>query len=388
MGKSKQMKKYFIISGLSLNDDNRGGAALSYGAFSFLQEKGYLHQGQELLSIEFVRNPLKVRSNVELINIQGQEWRHRTMYVWGLHRRLFRKYGIVVPFLSYSRLIRQIDFVAAINGGDGFSDIYDTETFMYRLPETLWAMRVGIPVIQLPQTIGPFFDKTNYELATKILRYSKAVYVRDNKFAKELSKLGIKFEQTKDLSAYMSPEPWDIEIKPNSVGINVSGLCYSNTFRTLAGQFEEYPKLINKLIEYFQKKGIPVYLIPHSYRYGAPEDSNDDKEACQIAYDKLSNKENVVFVNQNLTAPQVKYVISKMSFFIGTRMHANFAAIYTKVPVFGLAYSYKFAGAFDANGLNSQTQIAQINNINKSEVDAVIQKIINYYNAIIENNNE
>lgn len=381
MGESK-MKRYFIISGLSLNDDNRGGAALSYGAFRFLQEKGYLCHGQELLYIEFVRNPLKVRSEVEDINIQGDVWKKRTVYLWGIHRRIYRKYGVIIPFLSYARLIKQIDFVAAINGGDGFSDIYDTETFMFRLPETLFAIKTGIPVIQLPQTIGPFTDKSNYELAIKILRYSKAIYVRDKKFSNELEKIGIPYEQTKDLSAYMRPEPWDIDIIPGSVGINVSGLCYSNTFRTLSGQFKEYPNLINKLIEYFQDKGVVVYLIPHSYRYENPEDSNDDMEACQMAYNKLKDKKNVVFVNQNLTAPQVKYVISKMSFFIGTRMHANFAAIYTGVPVFGLAYSYKFEGAFNANGLNADEQTAIINNIQPVDIDGIIKKIDEFYNKV------
>lgn len=60
---------------------------------------------------------------------------------------------------------------------------------------------------------------------------------------------------------------------------------------------------------------------------------------------RLKDKTNVVFVDEDLISPRVKYVISKMSFFIGTRMHANFAAIFTNVPLFGLAYSYKFQGA-------------------------------------------
>ncbi len=46
MGKC-EMKKYFILSGLGLNDNNRGTAALGYGAFSFLVQKGCLRQGQE-----------------------------------------------------------------------------------------------------------------------------------------------------------------------------------------------------------------------------------------------------------------------------------------------------------------------------------------------------
>ncbi|MBR1922829.1 MAG: polysaccharide pyruvyl transferase family protein [Paludibacteraceae bacterium] len=374
--------KYFILSGLNLEDNNRGTAALGYGAFSFLAGKGYLHEGQELLMIKYVRNPLKISSEVEELNIQGKVWKKRTIYLWGVHRRLFRKYNVVLPFMSLWRLTRKISFVAAINGGDGFSDIYNTNTFLARLPETLLAMRTGIPVIQLPQTLGPFSNQQNYDLAVRILKYSKAVYVRDEKYISELEKLDIPYELTMDLSAYMKPEPWNIDIIPGSVGINVSGLCYSNTFRSLSGQFNEYPNLINRLIEHFQKKGVHIYLIPHSYHFGAPEDSNDDMVACEVAYNRLSSKKDVTFINQDLISPKVKYVISKMSFFIGTRMHANFAAIYTNVPVFGLAYSYKFEGAFNANGLNAEEQTANVNNIKDEDIDVIIKKIDRFYNKV------
>lgn len=373
------MKRFFILSGLELNDNNRGTAALGYGAFSFLKEKGYLQEGQELLAIKYVRNPLKIRSEVEELSIQGTIWKKRTVYILSIHRRLLRKYDVVLPFMHLSRIVKHIGFVAAINGGDGFSDIYNTDTFLMRLPETLFAMKTGIPVIQLPQTMGPFSEKENYDLAVKILRYSKVVYVRDRKFIEELDRLGIKYELTKDLSAYMQPEPWNIEIKPNSVGINVSGLCYSNTFRSLSGQFEEYPNLINKLIEHFQAKGVHIYLIPHSYHFGDPEDSNDDMLACEQAYNRLTNKENVTFVDQDLTSPKVKYVISCMSFFVGTRMHANFAAIYTGVPVFGLGYSYKFEGAFNSNGLDAEEQTAMVNNITSKEIEGIVKKIDDFY---------
>lgn len=378
MGK-REMKKYFILSGLGLKDNNRGTAALGYGAFSFLVQKGCLRQGQELLVIKYVRNPFKRRTEAEELNIQGNTWVKKTVRLWSVHKWLLRKCGVVIPFMELSRLVKQIDFVAALNGGDGFSDIYNTRTFMMRLPETLFAMKTGIPVIQLPQTMGPFADKKNYELAVKILRYSKTVYVRDRKFVEELDKLGIKYELTKDLSAFMKPEPWDIDIKPNSVGVNVSGLCYSNSFRALRGQFDEYPNLVNCIIEHFQNKGVHVYLIPHSYRFGNPEDSNDDIVACQQAFNRLSSKDNVTFINQDLTSPKVKYVISQMSFFVGSRMHANFAAIYTGVPVFGLAYSYKFKGAFEANGLDAEKQTVMINNITSDEIEGIVNKIDDFY---------
>ena len=378
------MKKYIIISGLILKDTNRGTAALGYGSFSFLKEKGYLTDNHEFITIQRIKKFWNYKDKVEVLNIQGCLYKMNTLYVTELEYNLYMKTGLSLPFTKFGKAIRNIDFVACINGGDGFSDIYNTDTFYSRLGETMMAMKSNIPVIQLPQTLGPFNEEKNYRIAEEILKYSSKVYVRDDKFVPELNKMGIQYELTKDLSAFMQPEPWNIEIKPDSIGINVSGLCYSNKFRTLSGQFEQYPELIDRLIRLFQSKGKTIYLIPHSYRYGNPEENNDDMVACRLAYDRLEDKTNVIFVDKDLISPQVKYVISKMSFFIGTRMHANFAAIYTDVPLFGLAYSYKFAGAFNANGLDGDKQTAMVNNIKREEMDGIIQRIESFYQESIK----
>jgi len=66
-------------------------------------------------------------------------------------------------------------------------------------------------------------------------------------------------------------------------------------------------------------------------------------------------------------------------------MHANFAAIYTNVPLFGLAYSYKFQGAFDANGLNGVKQTALINNIKEEDIEIIINRILDVYNEFVDN---
>lgn len=378
------MKKYIIISGFNTRDANRGTAALGYGSINFCHQKGYLVKGQELLNFQYVLKSWKkeYRDCIENYNADGQKWVRHIVYISMFEKLVYDKFGILLPFTKFKRYVENTELVACINGGDGFSDIYSTPTFLTRLPDTKIAMKQGIPVVQLPQTLGPFKEQSNYEIAREILQYSKDVYVRDNKFVSELDKIGVKYKLTKDLSAFMLPEPWDIDIKPNSIGINVSGLCYSNKFRTLSGQFEQYPELIDRLIRHFQLKGKAIYLIPHSYRYGNPEENNDDMVACKLAYDRLPDKSNVIFVDKDLISPQVKYVISKMSFFIGTRMHANFAAIYTGVPLFGLAYSYKFAGAFNANGLDGENQTAMVNNIKEDDIDGIINKIEKFYNSL------
>ena len=178
----------------------------------------------------------------------------------------------------------------------------------------------------------------------------------------------------------MKPEPFNIEIKSNAVGINVSGLTYSDQFRTLSGQFAAYPSLIDKLIAYFQQKNVSIYLIPHSYNYQSAEFANDDLEATRDVYAKIQDKNHVILNDQDMITPQVKFIISRMQFFIRTRMHANFAAIYTGVPLFGLAYSYKFQGAFEASGIYDST--AMINNINEKDVDTIVERIAAKYETL------
>ena len=258
---SRNMKKYVIVTEMNLNDPNRGTAALGYGAMSFLKERNLLSSDHILLHIPTPIFPWKYEDKLEVVNIQGAKYKIQTCYIFKPIFDLYIKCGILLPFTKLKKIIKQIDLVAAINGGDGFSDIYNSSTFHWRLRETLMANRANIPVVILPQTIGPFYCIKNYNIAKSILKSAKFVFVRDAKFVDELDKMEVRYELTKDLSAYMMPEKWDIDIRQNSIGLNVSGLCYSNSFRSLSGQFECYPLLINAIIQRFQDKGLNVSHI-------------------------------------------------------------------------------------------------------------------------------
>ena len=379
------MKKYIDISGFDLRDTNRGTAALGYGSIPFLESKGHLQDGQELIHFHRYRKFWK-RSNImvqhEELHVNGKKYKRAIVPIHDIEYRLVRRFGIILPFTKFGRYVKQVELEAAIYGGDGFSDIYGTRSFMERMNQTWLLRRAGVPLLFLPQTIGPFKEKKNYDTAVRLLKYAKEIFVRDDRFVSELDKLELKYTQTHDLSSFMMPEPWDIEIKPYAIGLNVSGLAYSNTFHGLEGQFDAYPELIERIIDHFRAKGCTVYLIPHSYGYNKPI-ADDDILACREAYRRLCDKSNVVLIDHDLISPQIKYLISQMTFFMGARMHANFAAIYTGVPVFGMAYSYKFEGAFNANGLDGKAQTAMINNLRTEDIDNYIAKIDSYYNTII-----
>lgn len=67
------MKKYILISDFHLNENNRGTAALGYGAVSFLRQKGFLRDGQMIATLNVYLNPFKSKSRtvVEEVVIQG-----------------------------------------------------------------------------------------------------------------------------------------------------------------------------------------------------------------------------------------------------------------------------------------------------------------------------
>lgn len=386
MGKRKEMKKYVDISGFNINQPNRGNAALSYGALGFLEALGIFDENYTIIKYHSYANPFKfknITTQTSEIIVNNKKYTYKEIPLFFLEKKLINRFGIILPFTQFGRTVRNIAYEAADYGGDGFSDIYGDKDFINRMHQTFLLMRANIPLIMLPQTVGPFEKKGNYNLAVKIMRYAREIYVRDGKFIPEFEKLGLKYTQTKDISSYMIPEPWNIEIKPNAIGLNVSGLAYSNTFNGLEGQFDVYPELIERIINHFRLKDCTIYLIPHSYGYENPI-ADDDMVACRQAYARLKDKDNVVLIDKDMTAPQIKYVISRMTFFIGARMHANFAAIYTGVPVFGTAYSYKFEGAFNANGLDGKKQTAMLNNMKQSEIDTYIKKIDDFYNESIK----
>lgn len=380
------MKKYIDISSFNLRDSNRGTAALGYGAIPFLESKGYLTDGQELIHFHRYKKFWKrVNTKVqhEKFHINGKLYKRIIVPIHDFEYRLIQKFGIILPFTYFGRYVKQVELEAAICGGDGFSDIYGTRSFMGRMNQTWILRKAGVPLLLLPQTIGPFKDKKNYDVAVKLLRYAEKIYIRDEKFVSDFKSLGIDYTLTPDLSSFMIPEPWDIEIKQKAIGLNVSGLAYSNTFTGLEGQFDAYPELIDHIISHFRQKGCTVYLIPHSYNYNKPI-ADDDMLACRKVFNRLNDKSNVVLIDKDLISPQIKYLISKMTFFIGARMHANFAAIYTGVPVFGMAYSYKFEGAFYANGLDGKAQTEMINNLRSVDIENYISKINNFYHKATE----
>ena len=81
-----------------------------------------------------------------------------------------------------------------------------------------------------------------------------------------------------------------------------------------------------------------IALIPHVVWA-----SNDDRAVLRQLYDDFNHAPRLVPVEDH-TAPELKYIISRCSFFVGARTHATIAAYSSCVPTLVVGYSVKARG--------------------------------------------
>ncbi len=268
------------------------------------------------------------------------------------------------------RHIYEADVVAAISGGDSFSDIYGIVRLLYvSLPQIL-ALWMGKELILLPQTIGPFNRKISKRIAKYILNRAQRVYSRDKRGLRQIeflvggARAAEKYAFCYDVAFVLDPaEPHspDIVGLPSDrtgtrplVGLNVSGLLYMGgyTRNNMFGLQADYGNLIQGLIEVLiTQKDADVLLLPHVF--GANPES--DVSICEQLFETLKGKYEgrLGLLRGNYDQSEIKYMIGRCDFLVGSRMHACIAALSQCVPAVCIAYSDKFIGVLETLDIES-----------------------------------
>ena len=83
-----------------------------------------------------------------------------------------------------------------------------------------------------------------------------------------------------------------------------------------------------------ENRGAQVVLIPHviAPSWWLP----DDRFVCQEICRQARNKDSVGFIGHDHTPEELKGIIGQCALFIGSRMHANIAALSMCVPTIAL----------------------------------------------------
>lgn len=243
--------------------------------------------------------------------------------------------AIIKEFVFRKRQIR--DFIAShdvildTGAGDSFTDIYGYKRMLTIFVIQQWSFRLGVPVIMLPQTIGPFTSRLSRYLAKRQLRMVGCVMTRDPKSAAVSAELGREPELTSsDLVFALPPVP---RFEKFDVLFNISGLLWNPNRHV---DSDRYRAAVHSFVHGMKAQGREVTLFAHVVNGG----ENDDDLAAIREFAASSSQDASIAVPGSLE--EARQMIAGSKVVVGARMHACLNALSLGVPTLPWAYSRKF----------------------------------------------
>jgi polysaccharide pyruvyl transferase WcaK-like protein len=254
-----------------------------------------------------------------------------------------------------------------VSGGDSFTDLYGPRRFRAMVLTKRLALDNDLPLILLPQTLGPFRDATNRAEAVAILAAARAVWVRDAaSFAFLQDVLGARFDADRhrlglDMAVALPlHEPTDLSPRLKVwtslargfpvAGLNVSGLLVQDpagaqaTFGLADRHDRQIEAAARAILDHNPR--LRLLLVPHVHRDQGDRES--DLAASLALKTRLDSEypDRIEALPGRMNAMELKWVLSRLTWFAGARMHATIGAFSSGTPTLGLGYSDKAAGVF------------------------------------------
>ena len=274
------------------------------------------------------------------------------------------------------REIKSADLIVSCGGGymqsHGFKKLITDYSNHYI--QLLCATKTKKKFVIFAQTIGPF-DRISKLITKKIIKNAELVLVREKRSYDYVLK-NFKYKTmllTSDAAFLLGKKTVNIDIKSNvmNVGITAREWIYPGYYDTQKKNLE----YINSLSEFIdliiEKYDSTIYLMPQCIG----PDPDNDLIISNMIYDKVNNKEKCIVLKEDYSPEELKYIYSKMDYFIGTRMHSNIFALSEKVPCIAISYDYKTDGIMNLFKLDQY--VININNLNSKILFSKYEQLIN-----------
>lgn len=264
--------------------------------------------------------------------LRDQLDRRLAMNTHGRHCMLRREVGDVCASLQV--------------GGDNYSLDYGRPYMYFGLDDYL--IRQHVPVFLWGASVGPFDSDPEFaDFAHDHMNKLSGILVRETRSLEYLRRNGVseRARLVADPAFAMPPEMPSsqhmpsVDLKRNPIGLNFSPLMARyvtggdmNLWATMCAQ---------TVVSIMKTSGENILLVPHVF---APQ--NDDGTFLADVAERVKREIGtaVCVTNRELSAAQIKWVISHCSVFIGARTHSTIAAFSSGVPTLSLAYSVKARG--------------------------------------------
>jgi colanic acid/amylovoran biosynthesis protein len=286
----------------------------------------------------------------------GQVWETRrqgtpTFYLWGARVVVSRLLGRF-PATRVRRVLDQAAALLAL-GGDNLSYDYGFLATLLFFSPLEAAARKGIPTVVWGASIGPFSKRPAWEKRfAELLRRVDLITVREPITRDYLDGLGVRENVRRAADpAFLLPAcpaelPEEIEraLQAGAVGINLAPLM--KRYNNLSSRAWKHLAL-EMLAEMRRITDHPLVLIPHVMMSPRIFPDNDDYQFLQTLKDLLppgKNRGIFLYDARRHSSRQIKWVISRLKVFVGSRLHSVIAALSSCVPTFCIGHSIKSRG--------------------------------------------
>lgn len=298
------------------------------------------------------------------------------------------------------KALQSCDAVLDISAGDSFAEIYGDEIFGYQSQVKLMCLDMGLPLVLMPQTFGPFNSPESRSIAAEVFSKATIVGTREAACRAEIDSVCPDIDPGRvvlspDVAFLLDPAPLPLppaaeqHVATNAgplIAINVSGLLYfaNRDFGLRADQAELSIRLVRWAL---QQPSARVLLVPHvvpapgAQIGGSPTSDRTDTAACQHLLTQLSDDERcrVDFLEGVESPATAKHAMARCDFFVGARMHAYIGATSQATPGALLAYSKKAEGTTSTIGISDA-----VVDLRSLDAEAVIAEVDHRYQRRVE----
>jgi len=379
---------HVCLFGASLDVGNMGCRALAVSLIQLVLEarpdaRVFLLYGNRYPSVRELRISEETVAKVEVVNFRlSPRARLREHLLWILFLACIHRFVSIralrericesTPWL---KCLKRADFVGGICGGDSFADLYGLRRFLIGAVPNLVALLMEKDLVLLPQTYGPYRSPIARKIARFIMMRAQKIHSRDTGSIEIVRELLGKKARGKAVQfcpdvafSLKAIEPRRVTIEPPLdrrsvdvlVGLNVSGLLYMGGYTrgNMFGLRCDYQEFVRDLVvRLLATPGTHVLLVPHAF--GSAGES--DQGACRKVWESVADthRDRTHLVTGEYDQNEIKAIIGRCDFFVGSRMHACIAALSQGIATIGVAYSRKFVGVFDSVGMGSMVLDAQ-----------------------------
>ncbi len=325
------MSKRIIYGG---NFVNKGAEALTFSAVDLLRKK-FPDDEPVLLNLF----PTKF----------GDEKNKYDFQIVNMHiRTLFRlQFPFLKPFLKKSpKSDEEKEIILLFEDAKGFYDIsgYGVSSHNQHIVWTLaaifpvfWAKKRNIPVVLLPQSLGPFNFKGWKKLFIKTLikRYiniPETIFIREEKNITDIENIRKNNVFVSHDIVLLNPLKIKTETE-NSIAV------IPNRQLTSFLPLIEVAKIFSSIIEKINQNGYNVHLFAHA---------TDDFNLCKTIFENINDKEKVTYHDKDFSVKETEEIISRMKGVVTARYHGLVHALRAGKPSMAIGWATKYSSLLDA----------------------------------------